>query len=137
MYVAALKLLNIYFFADDLKIYAQMKTLQDCVCLQNDINSVYNWVILNGMLLNFNKTKSVSFSRKTTIINLYIYLFKPKYSLAREAKVRIHNSLYKPYYLQNGIPKGATLGSLLFIIFINDINVAALKLLSIYFLQTT
>lgn len=32
-------------FADDLKIYRVIDTIEDCVCLQNDLNNVAKWCV--------------------------------------------------------------------------------------------
>jgi hypothetical protein len=52
-------------FADDLKIYHTIINVDDCKLLKHDINSVYNWCLVNGMQINLGKTMIVSFSRKT------------------------------------------------------------------------
>lgn len=59
-------------FADDLKLYINIKTDQDCVKLQQDINSLVNWCLLQNMELNYNKCKVITFHRKKNpIVNNY------------------------------------------------------------------
>ena len=37
-------------FADDTRVYNNIKTVDDCNVLQSDLESVYNWADLNNML---------------------------------------------------------------------------------------
>jgi hypothetical protein len=46
-------------FADDFKIFREITFSRDCLILQSDINSVYNWCIVKSMRLNINKTHYV------------------------------------------------------------------------------
>lgn len=52
-------------YADDIKIFKEIRTISDCKFLQEDINSFSKWCSLNGLLLNSSKTKVMSYSRKT------------------------------------------------------------------------
>lgn len=52
-------------YADDIKIFKEIKAISDCRLLQEDINSFGRWCSLNGLLLNSSKTKVMSYSRKT------------------------------------------------------------------------
>lgn len=51
-------------FADDLKIYVRIRSLNDCYMLQHDLNILYNWSIQNGFSLNINKCHYIAFSNK-------------------------------------------------------------------------
>lgn len=51
-------------FADDLKIYLNISSLQDCVKLQNDVNTIQNWCTSNKLNLNISKCKVVTFTKK-------------------------------------------------------------------------
>jgi hypothetical protein len=62
----------IIIFADDIKIYWAFRFPQDCYLLQSDINSIQGWCIANGMKLNISKTKVISFSKKTNVLNLWL-----------------------------------------------------------------
>ena len=53
-------------YADDLKIFRSMLTPLDSLVLQTDIDAVHEWCQLNGMQLNVNKCKTISFSRLHT-----------------------------------------------------------------------
>lgn len=59
-------------FADDLKIYLEIKDRSDCEKLQADLISLHCWSNKNGMSLNLNKCYSISFTRsKNPIIQNY------------------------------------------------------------------
>jgi hypothetical protein len=55
-------------FADDLKIYRTIISVDDCKLLQHDIISVRYWCLVNGMKINLGKTTIISFIRKTNSI---------------------------------------------------------------------
>jgi hypothetical protein len=55
-------------FADDLKVFREITSSCDCLLLQCDINSLYNWCIVNSMRLNINETRVMSYSRKTNLL---------------------------------------------------------------------
>ena len=59
-------------FADDLKIYSKVNSIQDCIQLQQDLQSVTRWCDENKLALNVSKCKTLSFSRKGNPIN-YVY----------------------------------------------------------------
>jgi hypothetical protein len=62
---------NCVLFADDIKIFREIKSPHDSLLLQSDINCVRGWCISNFMKLNVNKTRVISFSRKTNLL-LYV-----------------------------------------------------------------
>mgnify|MGYP005983777977 FL=1 len=51
-------------FADDLKIYAKITSVDDCLQLQEDINILINWCLRNRLTLNILKCIVMSFTRK-------------------------------------------------------------------------
>ena len=55
---------NISLYADDTKIWRNMNSYQDCIILQNDINSLNEWCILNKMNFYPDKCKVLSISHK-------------------------------------------------------------------------
>lgn len=55
------------FYADDLKIYSVITSIDDCRKLQSDLNHVQSWCLDNKLGLNVSKCKINSFSRKETI----------------------------------------------------------------------
>ena len=42
-------------FADDLKLYSKITSLQDCEKLQADVNALFEWSLLNRLNLNIGK----------------------------------------------------------------------------------
>jgi hypothetical protein len=56
-------------FADDLKIYRDINSAEDCKALQTDTGSVHQWCGENCMQLNAEKTKIASFTLKTNCIH--------------------------------------------------------------------
>jgi hypothetical protein len=63
-----IKYCNSLIFADKLKILSEIIFSSDCLVLQSDINSVYNWCNVNFMRLNINKTRVLPYSRKTNVL---------------------------------------------------------------------
>jgi hypothetical protein len=52
------------FYADDLKIFHEIKTNEDAQFLQNKLDDLANWCNINKLSLNVNKCHSISFTRK-------------------------------------------------------------------------
>jgi hypothetical protein len=75
-------------FADDIKIFRVIKSLNDYNRLQSDIDSVQGWCTANFMKLNISKTRVISFSRKT---NTFIYDYKLCQSITRTDYLRPGN----------------------------------------------
>jgi hypothetical protein len=46
------------------KIYRNINYVHDCKLLQSNIDSVQNWCLENGLILNVSKSIIISFSRK-------------------------------------------------------------------------
>jgi hypothetical protein len=59
-------------FADDLKIYHTIISVDDRKLLQHNNNSVHNWCLVNGMKINLVKTTIISSRRKRNSIYLII-----------------------------------------------------------------
>lgn len=57
---------NILLFADDLKIFAKINTLEDARQLQRDIDTIINWCDQNKLQLNVSKCFMISFTRRST-----------------------------------------------------------------------
>ena len=55
---------NILIYADDVKIYRAVGSPDDTMLLHEDLLSLSNWSILNGLSLNVAKCSVISFSRK-------------------------------------------------------------------------
>ncbi|WP_219823766.1 hypothetical protein, partial [Enterobacter cloacae complex sp. 2DZ2F20B] len=52
---------KILIFADDVKLYLKINCVEDCQLLQNDINKIQYWCWLNGLPLNKEKCKVVTY----------------------------------------------------------------------------
>lgn len=61
-----LKFATILIFADDIKIFARIKNFYDQVCLQKDLDAIYEWSCLSQLRLNCSKCKVLSFIRSGT-----------------------------------------------------------------------
>jgi len=59
-------------FADDLKLYKNISSHEDRLLLQDDLNNVYNWSLLNGLPLNIGKCNSISFGRENLKSDFYV-----------------------------------------------------------------
>lgn len=55
---------NVLLFADDCKIYQQIKSFDDCLALQRDVLQLAKWCDENRLHLNVNKCSVVSFTRR-------------------------------------------------------------------------
>lgn len=65
LFINDLKFLNSrkLLFADDLKLFRQINSLNDSVLLQNDLNVLSDWCTINKLPLNIDKCKIISFTR--------------------------------------------------------------------------
>jgi len=60
-------------FADDMKLYKLIRTLEDCSLLQNDLDRFVTWSESLGLNLNIAKCRSMSFTRnRSPIIHTYL-----------------------------------------------------------------
>ena len=62
--VPHIKKSNIRLFADDFRIFKEIKSMQDCEQLQSDLNSLSEWCKKNLLELNYSKCSILSFTRK-------------------------------------------------------------------------
>lgn len=60
---------NKLFFADDLKLFSNIRSEVDCDSLQEVINNLQDWCILNKLHLNVDKCKVLSFTNRKTSYN--------------------------------------------------------------------
>jgi hypothetical protein len=56
-------------YADDLKIYNRVSSINDAMKLQRDLDSLEDWCRINRMTLNASKCYVVTFTRKITALN--------------------------------------------------------------------
>lgn len=54
---------NCLLYADDLKIYSVITSVEDAIKLQRDLDSVNDWCTLNRMFLNVNKCVVITFTK--------------------------------------------------------------------------
>lgn len=59
---------NRLMFADDLKLYVSINTLDDCIFLQQQINMLQDWCNINKLYLNISKCKILTCTRKFNAI---------------------------------------------------------------------
>lgn len=73
-------------YADDLKIFRIIQTIEDCLLLQQDINSVALWCAKNKLPLNEKKCTAFSFYRSRTAIAFDYMINNCKLSRPSELK---------------------------------------------------
>lgn len=74
------------FFADDLKIFLNITSYDDCTSLQNDLDKIHSWCSLNKMDLNASKCKVATFTRKKYPV-VFSYVINDV-TLARSCSIR-------------------------------------------------
>ena len=62
-------------FADDSKFYRTIRTIVDCVLLQNDLNNIYEWCCTWKISLNLDKCYFISFTNKRVHKITFPYYF--------------------------------------------------------------
>ena len=62
---------TIFLFADDAKIFSHIKVKEDSKLLQQDVDKFKEWMDTWLFRLNVKKCKTVSFGRRTDILNEY------------------------------------------------------------------
>lgn len=75
---------QVLLFADDLKIFKEIKNNYDCYLLQKDINSIVYWSQNNELQFNVSKCKIMTFSLKMNCI-------LTNYSINNETLKRVQN----------------------------------------------
>lgn len=61
-------------YADDKKIFMTINSFSDCISLQEDLNSLFNYYTKNNITVSIKKCQSISFTRKRNPI-IYHYSF--------------------------------------------------------------
>ena len=59
-----LRFAQLLMYADDAKIYMKVNSINDCHNMQLDINEFDSWCSKMGLLLNIEKCKVMTFTRK-------------------------------------------------------------------------
>lgn len=83
---AAIKMSSFLLYADDIKIFRRIESINDCIALEQDISSFSKWCSDNRLNLNSTKTKVMSYSRKTNR-TLFCYSINGGY-LSRVEEIR-------------------------------------------------
>ncbi|RYA69761.1 reverse transcriptase family protein, partial [Enterobacter cloacae complex sp. 2DZ2F20B] len=60
---------NVLMYADDLKIFREVNSFEDCLSLQNDLHTFHNWSNSNLLPVNYAKCYIMSFTNKTSLIS--------------------------------------------------------------------
>lgn len=66
--VSHIKYSEVLLFADDLKLFRSIKSEDDAILLQKDVDSLHNWCLQNSMALNIKKCFSITFSKSNSQI---------------------------------------------------------------------
>lgn len=91
---------NILMFADDIKVYGKANNIAESKLLQEDIDWVNEWSIVNKMPLNLDKTVVVTYSRKTMAVHYGYNIAGDR--IRRESSIRDLGVLFDSKLLFNG-----------------------------------
>lgn len=56
---------NVLLYADDIKIFLKIQSMNDAILLQKDIETIVNWCQVNKLQMNISKCNIISFTRRT------------------------------------------------------------------------
>jgi hypothetical protein len=92
-----IKYSNFLLFADDVKIFRAINSVDDCILLQSDINRIQGWCSDSYTKLNIVKTRVIAFSRKTNVL-YYSYKicdsFVTRTDAVKDLGVRLDSKLH-------------------------------------------
>ena len=88
------------FFADDLKLYIDVKSTSDCEKLQKNLTIVHEWSVANGLQLNIAKCVVVSFTRRKIHSICHGYQVNDQV-LARKSEMRDLGIIYDAQHNRN------------------------------------
>lgn len=97
---------EILLFADDVKVFRKINSHEDAMALQNDIDTIYNWCVVNDLELNNNKCESMTFTRKPQA-TIYQFLYKlnqmalPKVSSCKDLGITFDSKLSFELHYKN------------------------------------
>lgn len=77
---------NYLLFADDLKLYKTITTLDDSIELQNDLNALHFWCVENDIKLNIDKCKFIAFNNKSTMFDVDYHINHQVLEMVEEIK---------------------------------------------------
>lgn len=95
-------------YADDLKIFCEINNVQDCISLQEDLNSVKLWCEQNAMFLNVSKCFVLTFTKNRNKIKFDYLIGNDKLSTktsARDLGITFDTSLTFKLHINNIIAK--------------------------------
>jgi len=84
---------NVHIYADDMKIFRKINTLDDCNLLQDDLNRSYEWCKINNLCLNINKCAIVTYTRRLNPVQ-YKYSFDSKFLSKLNSRKDLHRCLF-------------------------------------------
>lgn len=61
--VSIFKDVQVILFADDLKIYKMIRSIDDCHILQSNLDKLYHWCVINSLFLNIQKCQVIRFRK--------------------------------------------------------------------------
>lgn len=99
---------NFLLYADDLKIFRSIKTFDDCVLLQDDLDRLTSYCQENKLILSLPKCKSITFTKKSNIIQFEYSLCNTpleKVSLIKDLGVFFDSKLHFDYHINHIINK--------------------------------
>ena len=89
-------------FADDLKLYRTICSIEDSFLLQEDLNSIQEWCTNNRMSLNASKCSHIKFTRKKKVVSSKYFIHNQELlevSVIRDLGVLIDSKLtYSAHY---------------------------------------
>jgi len=77
---------SVLLYADDIKLFSVIRSIDDCFALQNNLNLFSNWCVANQLSLCVDKCSAITFSRKRNPLNFCYSLHN--YKLSRVSSVR-------------------------------------------------
>lgn len=122
------------FFADDMKVFSTVSSLNDCYMLQSCLGRIDDWCARDGMWINAEKCAVVSFHRSTTPL-LHDYtlgqsLISRKCTI-RDLGVTLSSDLNPAYHIDDIVSRGTRALGLLIRMARTGLSVNALKFLYI------
>ena len=77
---------SIKLFADDISLYSQVSCYDDCLQLQSDLSSIYQWSLRWQLQLNPRKCEAINISNKRSSINIDYYIGSHLVSWSQKVK---------------------------------------------------
>ena len=90
-------------YADDVKLYSTVNDVFDCLRLQGNLDSIQRWCVENGLALNKNKCRVMSFTRRYSTIDFAynIHGFRLEHcNMVKDLGVRFVPSLNFNYHCE-------------------------------------